>query len=157
MHSSLETRPAFSEGADRRLRPIDALSDASLLSPIICYSSLSAFQGARCGEMAERLMAPVLKTGIPERVSGVRIPLTPPSLTPVPGCRRASHERHSPSQHLIENGGVVKETVWVGWALAEIQANAYDTPPADAAADSLFKSTSATPIIVGQAAEFIVS
>src|SRR6185437_6127413 len=28
--------------------------------------------------MAERLMAPVLKTGIPERVSGVRIPLSPP-------------------------------------------------------------------------------
>ena len=30
------------------------------------------------GEMAEWLMAPVLKTGIPERVSGVRIPLSPP-------------------------------------------------------------------------------
>ena len=31
-----------------------------------------------CGEVAERLMAPVLKTGIPERVSGVRIPPSPP-------------------------------------------------------------------------------
>jgi hypothetical protein len=30
------------------------------------------------GEVAERLMAPVLKTGIPERVSGVRIPPSPP-------------------------------------------------------------------------------
>jgi hypothetical protein len=28
--------------------------------------------------VAERLMAPVLKTGIPERVSGVRIPPSPP-------------------------------------------------------------------------------
>src|SRR5271167_1983276 len=31
-----------------------------------------------CGEVAEWLMAPVLKTGIPERVSGVRIPPSPP-------------------------------------------------------------------------------
>ncbi len=30
------------------------------------------------GELAERLMAPVLKTGIPGRVSGVRIPHSPP-------------------------------------------------------------------------------
>ncbi len=30
------------------------------------------------GEVAEWLMAPVLKTGIPERVSGVRIPHSPP-------------------------------------------------------------------------------
>ena len=30
------------------------------------------------GEVAEWLMAPVLKTGIPERVSGVRIPPSPP-------------------------------------------------------------------------------
>jgi hypothetical protein len=30
------------------------------------------------GELAEWLMAPVLKTGIPERVSGVRIPHSPP-------------------------------------------------------------------------------
>jgi hypothetical protein len=28
--------------------------------------------------LAEWLMAPVLKTGIPERVSGVRIPHSPP-------------------------------------------------------------------------------
>ena len=33
-----------------------------------------------CGEVAEWLMAPVLKTGIPERVSGVRIPPSPPLL-----------------------------------------------------------------------------
>jgi signal transduction histidine kinase len=31
------------------------------------------------GEVAEWLMAPVLKTGMPERVSGVRIPPSPPS------------------------------------------------------------------------------
>jgi hypothetical protein len=30
--------------------------------------------------VAEWLMAPVLKTGIPERVSGVRIPPSPPDL-----------------------------------------------------------------------------
>jgi hypothetical protein len=30
------------------------------------------------GEVAEWLMAPVLKTGMPERVSGVRIPPSPP-------------------------------------------------------------------------------
>jgi hypothetical protein len=33
------------------------------------------------GEVAEWLMAPVLKTGIPERVSGVRIPPSPPLLS----------------------------------------------------------------------------
>jgi hypothetical protein len=32
------------------------------------------------GEVAERLMAPVLKTGIRETVSGVRIPPSPPVL-----------------------------------------------------------------------------
>jgi hypothetical protein len=32
------------------------------------------------GELAEWLMAPVLKTGIPGRVSGVRIPHSPPDL-----------------------------------------------------------------------------
>jgi hypothetical protein len=32
------------------------------------------------GRVAEWLMAPVLKTGVPERVSGVRIPPLPPSL-----------------------------------------------------------------------------
>ena len=41
------------------------------------------------GEMAEWLMAPVLKTGIPERVSGVRIPLSPPgSRSQASGSRR---------------------------------------------------------------------
>jgi hypothetical protein len=33
------------------------------------------------GEVAEWLMAPVLKTGIPEKVSGVRIPPSPPVLS----------------------------------------------------------------------------
>ena len=50
--------------------------------------------------MAERLMAPVLKTGIPERVSGVRIPPSPPESfnspqhkdLPVP----ASSAQHAP-------------------------------------------------------------
>jgi hypothetical protein len=32
----------------------------------------------RAGRVAEWLMAPVLKTGVPERVSGVRIPPLPP-------------------------------------------------------------------------------
>ena len=32
--------------------------------------------------MAEWLMAPVLKTGVPERVSGVRIPPLPPLIFP---------------------------------------------------------------------------
>ena len=32
------------------------------------------------GEVAEWLMAPVLKTGVPERVPGVRIPPSPPAL-----------------------------------------------------------------------------
>ena len=31
------------------------------------------------GEVAEWLMAPVLKTGVPERVPGVRIPPSPPA------------------------------------------------------------------------------
>jgi hypothetical protein len=40
---------------------------------------------SRCGELAEWLMAPVLKTGIRETVSGVRIPHSPPrSLFRVP-------------------------------------------------------------------------
>jgi hypothetical protein len=33
----------------------------------------------RCGEMAERLNAPDSKSGIPSRVSGVQIPLSPPT------------------------------------------------------------------------------
>ena len=41
--------------------------------------------GARCGGMAEWLMAAVLKTVVPERVSGVRIPLPPPVTR---SCRR---------------------------------------------------------------------
>src|ERR1700733_14041925 len=39
----------------------------------LCYVSVRSN-----GEVAEWLMAPVLKTGIPERVSGVRIPPSPP-------------------------------------------------------------------------------
>src|SRR5262249_37425944 len=41
------------------------------------------------GEVAEWLMAPVLKTGIPERVSGVRIPPSPPVFLGVPSTRCA--------------------------------------------------------------------
>ena len=37
------------------------------------------------GELAEWLMAPVLKTGIPGRVSGVRIPHSPPLLSRTAG------------------------------------------------------------------------
>jgi hypothetical protein len=43
--------------------------------------------------VAEWLMAPVLKTGIPERVSGVRIPPSPPRSL---GCRETR-------QHSTEN------------------------------------------------------
>src|SRR5450432_3209554 len=41
------------------------------------------------GEVAEWLMAPVLKTGIPETVSGVQIPPSPPQIWPqeTPGDR----------------------------------------------------------------------
>src|SRR5271155_3596504 len=45
------------------------------------------------GEVAEWLMAPVLKTGIPERVSGVRIPSSPPSLTGTALLSVWSHDR----------------------------------------------------------------
>jgi hypothetical protein len=34
------------------------------------------------GELAEWLMASVLKTDVPERVSGVRIPRSPPNIDP---------------------------------------------------------------------------
>jgi hypothetical protein len=44
-------------------------------TPISKYNQNSP---APCGELAEWLMAPVLKTGILERVSGVRIPRSPP-------------------------------------------------------------------------------
>ena len=36
------------------------------------------FMMKESGRVAEWLMAPVLKTGVPERVSGVRIPPLPP-------------------------------------------------------------------------------
>ena len=39
------------------------------------------------GRVAEWLMAPVLKTGVPERVSGVRIPPLPPSISRINNLR----------------------------------------------------------------------
>ena len=46
-----------------------------------CMQAVSTYNQrgpADGGEVAERLMAPVLKTGIVERLSGVRIPPSPP-------------------------------------------------------------------------------
>ena len=47
----------------------------------LCVAALlrTILQG---GRVAEWLMAPVLKTGVPERVSGVRIPPLPPLIFP---------------------------------------------------------------------------
>ena len=52
-----------------------------------------ALQFAELGEMAERLNAPRLKRGVPARVSGVRIPLSPPT-TRKPAARRPSCVAH---------------------------------------------------------------
>src|ERR1035437_6912741 len=46
-----------------------------LKNPLSTYNKDSSTSR---GELAEWLMAPVLKTGKPERVSGVRIPRSPP-------------------------------------------------------------------------------
>ena len=46
-----------------------------------CKIKLRAICSHR-GEMAERSMAVVLKTTVPERVPGVRIPLSPPPFAP---------------------------------------------------------------------------
>ena len=47
------------------------------------------FMMKESGRVAEWLMAPVLKTGVPERVSGVRIPPLPPySLSNSVLCRK---------------------------------------------------------------------
>src|SRR5580700_10219539 len=56
-------------------------------------SVIRAISLIRFGEVAEWLMAPVLKTGIPERVSGVRIPSSPPSLTSVALLSVRGHDR----------------------------------------------------------------
>src|SRR5258708_28683233 len=62
-----------------RPRPATTLPDARFSVKIVpCSKTVVA------GEVAEWLMAPVLKTGIPERVSGVRIPPSPPYSL---GCR----------------------------------------------------------------------
>ena len=46
------------------------------------------------GRVAEWLMAPVLKTGVPERVSGVRIPSLPPHLSLLGGHRGGNVPSH---------------------------------------------------------------
>jgi hypothetical protein len=52
--------------------------------PLLFVTAVRYWRAANCsktvlaGEVAEWLMAPVLKTGIPEMVSGVRIPPSPP-------------------------------------------------------------------------------
>jgi hypothetical protein len=48
----------------------------------------------KSGEVAEWLMAPVLKTGVPERVPGVRIPPSPPDLY--------NHHFNTPQQFTIQ-------------------------------------------------------
>ena len=50
------------------------------------------------GELAEWLMAPVLKTGIPERVSGVRIPRSPP-FTCFRTFKKIQTSQKSPGEH----------------------------------------------------------
>ena len=47
-------------------------------NPLIMTKDLGYPCPSTCGRVAEWLMAPVLKTGIPETVSGVRIPPLPP-------------------------------------------------------------------------------
>jgi hypothetical protein len=49
-----------------------ARTQAILCAPCLSHTKLHR------GRVAEWLMAPVLKTGVPERVSGVRIPPLPP-------------------------------------------------------------------------------
>ena len=46
--------------------------------PTSCISEPVCSKTVLIGEVAEWLMAPVLKTGVPERVPGVRIPPSPP-------------------------------------------------------------------------------
>ncbi len=56
---------------------------------------LTFWRRAESGRVAEWLMAPVLKTGVPERVSGVRIPPLPP-ISPRLLLRLLKHRPHLP-------------------------------------------------------------
>ena len=49
------------------------------------------------GEVAEWLMAPVLKTGVPERVPGVRIPPSPPDFESK-GLRAQKEKSYKPNR-----------------------------------------------------------
>src|SRR5580698_2283869 len=64
------------------------------------YCSQRRCRIVAAGEVAEWLMAPVLKTGVPERVPGVRIPPSPPEIlncieSPRPLPRNALPEQES--------------------------------------------------------------
>ena len=56
----------------------DAILTAKAPNTIDCYKRSGLPYGLANGRVAEWLMAPVLKTGVPETVSGVRIPSLPP-------------------------------------------------------------------------------
>jgi hypothetical protein len=90
--------PSKQTGAPWRIRTTDLLIRSQMLYPAelraresgmvakkLCLGkALQAFYDLRyfippSGGVAEWLMAPVLKTGISERVSGVRIPSPPPN------------------------------------------------------------------------------
>ena len=64
------------------------------LTPLIIGKDPGYLTTAANGRVAEWLMAPVLKTGVPERVSGVRIPSLPPHLSLLGGHRGGSVPSH---------------------------------------------------------------
>jgi hypothetical protein len=72
---------------------------------LIVRKDPSYFTASPSGRVAEWLMAPVLKTGIPERVSGVRIPSLPPHLSLLGGYRGGNIPSHI-------GRFVVKKFVW---------------------------------------------
>ena len=64
------------------------------LAPLIIGKDPSYLTASLSGRVAEWLMAPVLKTGVPERVSGVRIPSLPPLLYLLGGHRSGNVPDH---------------------------------------------------------------
>src|SRR5260370_24761593 len=84
------------------------------------------------GRVAEWLMAPVLKTGVPERVSGVRIPPLPPFT-----CSRTSEDIQITSPNPIKYWGLkfivvqrlpMEASAWRGqaWGIFEREVDGCD-------------------------------